>query len=88
MGSILVYVSGNFERSVYEWVPIFRAHVYECGGFGNVGPNIRTPSYPLPSEIESTGMMAADHRVQFVHSCSHLTFDSFILVTELLRPDL
>ena len=28
-----ICISGNFEWLVYEWVPIFRAQVYEWGGF-------------------------------------------------------
>ena len=29
----LICIGGNFEWLVYEWVPIFRAQVYEWGGF-------------------------------------------------------
>ena len=28
-----ICIGGNFEWLVYEWVPIFRAQVYEWGGF-------------------------------------------------------
>ena len=28
-----ICIRGNFERLVYEWVSIFRAQVYEWGGF-------------------------------------------------------
>ena len=28
-----IFIGGNFEWLVYEWVPIFRAQVYEWGGF-------------------------------------------------------
>ena len=28
-----ICIGGNFEWLVYEWVPIFRARVYEWGGF-------------------------------------------------------
>ena len=28
-----ICIGGNYEWLVYEWVPIFRAQVYEWGGF-------------------------------------------------------
>ena len=31
-----ICIGSNFEWLVYEWVPIFRAQVYEWGGFWNI----------------------------------------------------
>ena len=45
-----ICIGGNFEWLVYEWVPIFRAQVYEWGGFWKcraAPPNL-PPSPPLP----------------------------------------
>ena len=37
-----ICIGGNFEWLVYEWVPIFRAQVYDGVGFEDVGPHLRT----------------------------------------------